>query len=49
MLLCSKIIRKDMLIYLYCKPYFQLGNVSMLKYKEVLIFKHLSGNFRMVK
>ena len=49
MLFASKIIRKDMLIYQYCKPYFQFKNVSMLKYKEVLIFKHLSGNFRMVK
>ena len=49
MLLCSKIIRKDLLMYPYCKPNFQLGNVSMLKYKEVLIFKRLSGNFRMVK
>ena len=48
-LLCSKIIRKDMFIYQYCKPYFQLKNISMLKYKEVLIFKRLSGNFRMVK
>lgn len=47
MLLCSKIIRKDMLIYPYCKPYFQLKNISMLKYKEVLIFKHLSENFGM--
>ena len=49
MLFATKIIRKDMLIYQYCKPYFQLKNVSLLKHEEMLIFKHLSGNFRMVK